>query len=933
MLRRRTRRSSKGTRRRGRSISILASVCFMAAIASQVRAAEADPLPPTITAFTPAAGPTEMSVTIHGSGFSTAAATGAVAFGGTVAGAYTIDSDTQITAAVPRGAPSGPITVTTSGGTVASDASFQVTLSITGLTPDSGPVGTPVSISGRGFSTTPVRSVRFGGLLATRFTVDSDTQITARIPAGAPDGAVSVGTDTATVDSQGTMDVTLRHIVEIVMENTSLVQIDGNTSAAYVNNCLIHRDLGRCPDAGTGFPTANYTQSYAANHAGSLYAYLDLTSGSDPHTQGGVCNFSILGCPDTDRNIVDQLEAAGLSWASYAEDYPAPGTCSLTEGVKRVGASDIAYGAGHVPFLHYTDIRSNPARCTHFFGNPSGLTKAGLPIGGDAGLKQLTTDLANGNLPAFAFITPNEYSDMHTGCSSGICPPGAPNPISMGDQFLAYWIPHLMAGLGPDDRILVTWDEGSFTDAYACCVVPGGPKIDGGHIPTFVIGGTVVQGSVPTPVTSYSFLTAIEDTFSLPGNIPGATATQAHQLNQLYAICGCTPLVRDPSREGPPPGGVDSDPPTTPGKPTGSSPSFRTIMINWAASTDASPPITYRIYRDGNLTAVGSTTSTSFTDTGLAPGSYHTYTVDAVDGHNNGPSQMSPASYPITVPTVDTDPPTAPGKPTGSSPTSGTIMINWAASTDASPPITYRIYRDGNPTAIGSTISTSFTDSGPGLTPGSSHTYTVDAVDSLNNPPSQMSPTSDPIGVAAASAIFSDGFASGDLSNWTGSTRLTIDNSNGGVAPPSARAQTTAQTAFAYKNLSGTLSTICMSASVNATSRDAVSTTLLRLRTAANGPIVRVFANPAGIMYVRSDASNMQLWSGVALGTGWHNVELCGTVGTSGTWDLYRDGVKIVNTWVANTGTTPVGRMDIGNTQAVTATINFDDIVVDQTPG
>ena len=130
---------------------------------------------------------------------------------------------------------------------------------------------------------------------------------------------------------------------------------------------------------------------------------------------------------------------------------------------------------------------------------------------------------------------------------------------------------------------------------------------------------------------------------------------------------------------------------------------------------------------------------------------------------------------------VDTDPPTAPGKPTESSPATGTITINWPASTDASPPITYRIYRDG--TQVGTTTSsTSFTDTDPvNLTAGSSHTYTVDAIDSLNNPPSQMSPTSDPIVVAATPpVVFSDGFSSGDFSNWTGVTRLTIDSSRVG---------------------------------------------------------------------------------------------------------------------------------------------------------
>jgi hypothetical protein len=49
--------------------------------------------------------------------------------------------------------------------------------------------------------------------------------------------------------------------------------------------------------------------------------------------------------------------------------------------------------------------------------------------------------------------------------------------------------------------------------------------------------------------------------------------------------------------------------------------------------------------------------------------------------------------------------------------------------------------------------------------------------------------------------------------------------------------------------------------------------------------------------------------------------------------DLYRDGVKIVNAWSSDTGTTPIGRVEIGNGTAVTAAINFDDVVVDQTPG
>ena len=76
------------------------------------------------------------------------------------------------------------------------------------------------------------------------------------------------------------------------------------------------------------------------------------------------------------------------------------------------------------------------------------------------------------------------------------------------------------------------------------------------------------------------------------------------------------------------------------------------------------------------------------------------YAVDAMDAVGNiGP--MSDASDPITVLLPELDPPTQPGTPTGSSSTSSTIALSWAPSSDASLPITYRVYRDGDPQPVG----------------------------------------------------------------------------------------------------------------------------------------------------------------------------------------------------------------------------------------
>lgn len=283
----------------------------------------------------------------------------------------------------------------------------------------------------------------------------------------------------------------------------------------------------------------------------------------------------------------------------------------------------------------------------------------------------------------------------------------------------------------------------------------------------------------------------------------------------------------------------------------------------------------------------------------------------------------------------DTTPPTTPGTPQGSSNSPTSIDLTWAASTDdLSTTLMYLVNRDGGQVGSVSSASTTavgFTDTG--LTPGSVHSYTVVAVDGWGNPSGQSDPSS-PITVQSGpAAIFADDFSSGTLSGWTGTTRLTVDGTMGGAAPPSVRAQVSAQSAWGYKLLGSTYPTICMSARINATSLGSAALVLLKLRTAANGAIARVSANASGQLLVRSDVSGTQRSSGVSVGSGWHLIELCGTVGTATTWSLYRDGIAIVNAWSANTGTVPVGRIDIGDSSAKTFTVNWDDVVVDQTPG
>ena len=43
--------------------------------------------------------------------------------------------------------------------------------------------------------------------------------------------------------------------------------------------------------------------------------------------------------------------------------------------------------------------------------------------------------------------------------------------------------------------------------------------------------------------------------------------------------------------------------------------------------------------------------------------------------------------------------------------------------------------------------------------------------------------------------------------------------------------------------------------------------------------------------------------------------------------------MKVLGGWVANTGTNPIGRIQIGDTAAKTFTVNWDDVVLDAAPG
>jgi uncharacterized repeat protein (TIGR03803 family) len=142
------------------------------------------------------------TIEILGQGFT---GTTKVSFHG-VSATFAVVSDTYLTAVVPAAATTGSVTVATPSGTLTSNRVFRVTPAILSFSPTSGPVGTPVTITGASFI--GATNVTFGGVKATTFSVNSNTQITATVPTGAKTGKIQITTPGGTATSPAVFTVT-----------------------------------------------------------------------------------------------------------------------------------------------------------------------------------------------------------------------------------------------------------------------------------------------------------------------------------------------------------------------------------------------------------------------------------------------------------------------------------------------------------------------------------------------------------------------------------------------------------------------------------------------------------------------------------------------------------------------------------------------------
>jgi hypothetical protein len=131
----------------------------------------------------------------------------------------------------------------------------------------------------------------------------------------------------------------LKHVFVIMMENMPYDDLlfPSNPNTTFIQQLAANNGLA--------------TDYFGVTHV-SLPNYIAATSGqtwgsnSDDVAQAPLFNH---------ENLVDQLEAAGVSWKAYMENLPSPGDL--------VSATpDGLYVRKHDPFLTYPDVYQNPAR-------------------------------------------------------------------------------------------------------------------------------------------------------------------------------------------------------------------------------------------------------------------------------------------------------------------------------------------------------------------------------------------------------------------------------------------------------------------------------------------------------------------------------------------------------------------------------------------
>jgi YD repeat-containing protein len=265
-----------------------------------------------VVQFTPSSSPVGTTVTIYGTGFSATPASNTVKFNGTTATVLTA-STTVLTATVPTGATTGPISVTVGATTATSAASFTVGIggapTLASLNPAVGNYGATVTLTGTNYDTTPINDrVGFAGSIGAVATA-TNTTITVPVPSTAQTGFISVSTPQGKATSTQEFYVTPPGVVVADVQYTGRITVGGATVVASITTAnktgLMVFDGTAGQRVSVGFSSVTVTQfSATVYRPDGLSMTLPVPSFS---TSGGSIDLGVLPVTGTYTIFLDPV--------------------------------------------------------------------------------------------------------------------------------------------------------------------------------------------------------------------------------------------------------------------------------------------------------------------------------------------------------------------------------------------------------------------------------------------------------------------------------------------------------------------------------------------------------------------------------------------------------------------------------------------------
>lgn len=252
---------------------------------------------------------------------------------------------------------------------------------ITSFNPTSGTVGQSVLITGTKFTGTT--NVSFNNVAATAFSVNSSTQITVMVPAGASTGVLKVTTPSGTATSSGSFTVTPSPVISSITPASGAVGTSVVISGSFFTGASVVKFNG----VNSTFTVNSASQITATVPTGATTGRVTVTVGATTATSP--TNFTLITSP-----IIS----------------------SLTPSAAGIGSLVVLSGAN---FSGTTSVKFNNISAS-FTVNSANQITATVPSGATTGAVSITNAFGTGTGPSFTVVpTPTITSSSPASAAVG----------------------------------------------------------------------------------------------------------------------------------------------------------------------------------------------------------------------------------------------------------------------------------------------------------------------------------------------------------------------------------------------------------------------------------------------------------------------------------------------------------------------------------